>query len=229
MNKPYIICHMMAAIDGRIDCGMTEKMQGVKEYYSTLSELKCTAFVSGRVTAQLEMSLPGEFAAKNSEALGKEAFSKKRSAKAYNVAVDTKGTLLWNEDKNADEALIIVTSEKVSKEYLAYLDSKNISWIACGKEHIDLVRASAILHDEFGVERMAIVGGGHINAGFLDAGLLNEVSVLLAPGIDGRGGMAAMFDGLPMERGVTPLKHTDSIADYGEFNIFPVFSGKPLA
>ena len=25
------------------------------------------------------------------------------------------------------------------------------------------------------------------------------------------------------------LKHTDRIADYGEFNIFPVFSGKPLA
>ena len=39
----------------------------------------------------------------------------------------------------------------------------------------------------------------------------------------------SMFDGLPMERGVTPLKHTDRIADYGEFNIFPVFSGKPLA
>ena len=215
MNKPYIICHMMTAIDGRIDCGMTEKMQGVKEYYSTLDALKCTAFVSGRVTAQLEMSLPGEFTAQNSEALGKEAFSKKRSAKAYNVAVDTQGTLLWNEDKDADEALIIVTSEKVSKEYLAYLDSKNISWIACGKEHIDLARASAILHDEFGVERMAIVGGGHINAGFLDAGLLDEVSVLLAPGIDGRGGMAAMFDGLPMDREPFQLK-LDSVQPFDD-------------
>lgn len=206
MNKPYIICHMMAAIDGRIDCGMTVKVQGSKEYYSTLDELKCTAFVSGKVTAQLEMSLPGEFAAKNSEALGKEDFSKKRAAASYSVVVDTKGTLLWNEDKGAGEALIIVTSEKVTKEYLAYLDSKNISWIACGKEYIDLARASEILHDEFGVERMAVVGGGHINAGFLDAGLLDEVSVLLAPGIDGRGGMAAMFDGLPMDREPFQLK-----------------------
>ena len=25
------------------------------------------------------------------------------------------------------------------------------------------------------------------------------------------------------------LKHTDRITDYGEFNIFPIFSGKPLA
>ena len=78
--------------------------------------------------------------------------------------------------------------------------------IACGKEQIDLVRASNILHDEFGVERVAVVGGGHINAGFLDAGLLDEVSVLLGPAIDGRGGMAAMFDGLPMDREPFQLK-----------------------
>ena len=48
--------------------------------------------------------------------------------------------------------------------------------------------------------------GGHINAAFLAAGLLDEVSILVGAGIDGRGGMGAVFDGLPMERGVTPLK-----------------------
>lgn len=206
MNKPYIICHMMAAIDGRIDCGMTEKMQGVKEYYSTLNELKATAFVSGRVTAELEMALPGSYQPKNTEALGQEGFSKKGQAAAYNVVVDTKGSLLWTAHKNGGTALVVVTSEQVTKEYLAYLDRKNISWIACGREKIDLARACAILQEEFGVERMAIVGGGHINAGFLDAGLLDEVSVLLAPGIDGRGGMAAMFDGLPMDREPYQLK-----------------------
>ena len=26
MNKPYIICHMMTSVDGRIDCGMTAKL-----------------------------------------------------------------------------------------------------------------------------------------------------------------------------------------------------------
>ena len=36
MNKPYIICHMMTAVDGRIDCAMTEQLPGVQEYYSTL-------------------------------------------------------------------------------------------------------------------------------------------------------------------------------------------------
>lgn len=40
---------------------------------------------------------------------------------------------------------------------------------------------------------MAIVGGGTINAAFLNAGLLDKVSILLGPGIDGRKGMTAAF------------------------------------
>ena len=26
MNKPYIVCHMMTSVDGRIDCAMTEHL-----------------------------------------------------------------------------------------------------------------------------------------------------------------------------------------------------------
>ena len=27
-KKPYIICHMMTSVDGRIDCGMTAQLDG---------------------------------------------------------------------------------------------------------------------------------------------------------------------------------------------------------
>ena len=97
-------------------------------------------------------------------------------------------------------------STKVTKEYLAYLDSLHISWIVCGEKHIDLHKAVEILYTEFGVERMAIVGGGTINAAFLNAGLLDEVSILLGPGIDGRKGMTATFDGLPLDTEPVNLK-----------------------
>ena len=39
--------------------------------------------------------------------------------------------------------------------------------------------------------------------------ILDEISILIGAGIDGRGGMAAAFDGLPMESPVTPLKLTN--------------------
>lgn len=174
MNKPYIVCHMMTSVDGRIDCAMTEHLPGVQEYYDTLDALDAPTRISGRVTAELEMALPGKFEAKTAEALGKEAFSKAADAKGYEIVVDTRGTLLWGESAEDERPLLILTSEQVSKEYLAYLNGKHISWIACGKEHVDLKRACEILAAEFDVKRAAAVGGGHINAGFLAAGLLER-------------------------------------------------------
>lgn len=71
------------------------------------------------------------------------------------------------------------------------------------------MRMCEILADKFDVERMAVVGGGHINAGFLKDGLLDEVSILIGAGIDGRAGMAVVFDGLEADHPVTQLKLTD--------------------
>lgn len=209
MSKPYIICHMMTSVDGRIDCAMTSKLRGVEDYYKTLAEIQVPTTVSGRVTAELEMAEPGTFEPKNKEIYGKEGFSKKVDAKGYEIVVDTKGKLLWPDASGMEKPYLIITSGKVTKEYVEYLDKRNISWIACGKDKIDLVRACDILATEFHVERMGIVGGPLINTGFLDAGLLDEISILMGAGIDGRGGMPPVFTGLPMEHDVIPLKLKD--------------------
>ena len=37
-------------------------------------------------------------------------------------------------------------------------------------------------------------GGGRINGAFLKAGLIDEISVLIAPGIDGLAGVSSIFD-----------------------------------
>ncbi|MBS1857447.1 MAG: dihydrofolate reductase family protein [Acidobacteria bacterium] len=47
----------------------------------------------------------------------------------------------------------------------------------------------------FGVRRLLLEGGGHINGAFLEAGLLDEVGLLIAPEIDGRHDVPAVFDG----------------------------------
>ena len=197
MNRPYIICHMMMTLDGRIDWGMTKKVKGVEEYYEILKDLNAPSTVSGRFTAQLKMSKPGIFRSGSREIYGKTGFHKNIDAKGYEVIMDTRGTLLWNKAVSEKPYLIIV-AENVTKEYLEYLDHRNISWIACGKEKSDLKGALEILYREFGVKRMALVGGGHINAGFLDEGVIDEVSILLAPAIDGRESMSSLFDGRPV-------------------------------
>ena len=209
MKKPYIICHMMTSVDGRIDCAMTSQLPGVDDYYGTLDALNVPTTVSGRVTAELEMAEPGFFAPKDATPYGKEGFAKNLDAAGYEVVVDTHGKLLWPDAAGMDKPYLIITSQQVTQEYLRYLDEKHISWIACGAERIDLARACDILAEEFGVERMGIVGGPAINTAFLDAGLLDEISILIGAGVDGRKEMPSVFDGRGMDCPLTHLKLTD--------------------
>lgn len=195
----------MTSLDGRIDCAMTSQLKGVDDYYKTLDMLNVPTTVSGRVTAELEMALPGAFTSAVKTPYGKTGFSKKADATGYEIVVDSKGKLLWEDASEMDKPYLIITSEQVSKEYLDYLDGQHISWIAVGKDKPDLAAASEILAEKFGVSRMAVVGGPVINTAFLTAGLLDEISILMGAGIDGRGGMPAVFDGLDKNSKVIPL------------------------
>lgn len=209
MKKPHIICHMMTSVDGRIDCAMTSLLPGVDDYYATLNALDVPTTVSGRVTAELEMAEPGVFEAKDSTSYGKEGFSKAADAAGYEVVVDTHGKLLWPDAAGMDKPYLIITSQQVPQEYLRYLDGQHISWIACGENRTDLPRACEILAENFGVERMDIVGGPAINTAFLDAGLLDEISILIGAGVDGRKEMPSVFDGRAMDYPLTHLSLSD--------------------
>lgn len=212
--RPYIICHMVASVDGRIDCSMVDKISG-DEYYTTLESLDCLSLVEGKTTTEHYHSLPGRYKAASNTPIGRETHYKAVAADGYQICPDTNGTLLWDADQ--PKPLLIMLSENASAEYLDYLRDRNISYIVAGRERIDLNRAMEILGDEFGVKRLAVVGGGKINGGFLSAGLIDELSLLLAPGIDGRTSQPALFDGIADRPGFLParlvLKSVGTVAD----------------
>lgn len=205
MTKPYVIVHMMTSVDGRIDCGMTAQLAGNDEYYSTLSAIDAPTRVTGSSTAAVEMA-NGRFHSANDAKLGKESFTKNSDAAAYNIIADSKGKTSWGNDAGSSFPHLILVSEDVSQEYLDYLNQNHISWIATGKGHVDIRRAIGILGNEFGVERLAVVGGGKINGGFLAAGVVDEISIVIGPGVDGRTGQPALFDGLQKGSAPIPLK-----------------------
>lgn len=194
----------MESLDGRIDCAMTEKLAGSEEYYSAIKELEIPTVIFGRVTAQMEVTSEPPFSGDAGVPLGKETVHKATDAAGYTVVADTRGTLGWSDGTADGRPLLILLSERAGQNYLKHLESKGISYIATGRERIDLARAAEILYSEFGVQRLGVEGGGTVNAGFLAAGLLDEISIILAPGIDARGGMRASFDGLPL--GTEPVR-----------------------
>ena len=195
--RPYIICHMMASLDGRIDCAMTEQIDDTNHYYEALAQLGCDATLEGRTTLAMHYAQAGTFQPTSPyEAAGQQLY-RAVEADGYSIGVDTRGTLLWDDDTTEQfgRPLLMILSERASQEYLDYLRAKHISYITIGRDSIDLRQAMETLRGVFGVERLAVVGGGHINGSMLDAGLIDEVSMMYGYGIDGREGMAAAFDG----------------------------------
>lgn len=193
--KPYVICHMVASIDGRIDCSMVDKISG-EEYYTALEQLDCPSLLEGRITMEHYNAAKEPFVPTEYEPVGQPSVYIAEESDAYMVSVDTLGHLRWNSNSIDDVPLVCIVSERVSKEYLEMLRKQGISWIAVGNENIDLDTAMNILYEQFHVKRLALLGGGHINGGFLQAGLNDEVSLLVAPGIDGRKNGTAVFDGI---------------------------------
>lgn len=203
--KPYIICHMIQSIDGRIDCDMTEKIDDTEHYYDVLAKLNCDASIEGRVTlekhyakqgveAQLEVfNLKGN---KEYKPAGVQFYKAKESDK-WAVGVDSQGSLAWGDDVESqfDCPLVMILCEFTPTYYLDYLKEKGISYITTSDLKVDLKEAMDVLAREFGVKRLAVVGGGHLNGSFLDLGLIDEISMMYASGVDAREGFAASFDG----------------------------------
>lgn len=189
----------MSLLDGRIDCDVTEKIETGDEYYDALNQLDCSSTLMGRVTMQMHYTLPEAFVTEDRSPIGVECLNIAIHTKGYIIAIDTMGKLKWPHNQFDGMPLLVITSEDCPKEYLDTLSRQYISWIATGKGSIDLKRAMEILRAEFGIERLSVTGGGNINAAFLKESLLDEVSMMWCPGIDGRGGMTAAFDGLPKD------------------------------
>jgi len=194
--RPRIICHMLSSIDGRIDGTALKNVVNGKEYEETGDALEGDAWVCGRVTMQQHFAEGGRFEAGSSEPIGQYVSHVALKADSYAIAVDTNGSLLWQGGDLDGEHLICILSEKAPAEYLVYLREKGISYIAAGKTSVDLEKAVTVLHEQFGIKTLLLEGGGHINGAFLQASLVDEVSLLLAPGIDGRRDVPSVFDGM---------------------------------
>ena len=69
-----------------------------------------------------------------------------------------------------------------------------ISYLFAGADGCDLPLAMHRLRTEFGIESLALQGGGIIDGAFLKAGLLDGLSLLIYPGIDGLSGIPSVFE-----------------------------------
>lgn len=205
--KPYVICHMLSSLDGRIDGEALRAVMLRGEYEATGALLGGDAWICGRTTMQQHFAEAEPFVSATGKPAGPQPVHVARRAESYAISVDTVGKLRWAGGDLDGEHLICVVSERVPEDYLAMLREKGISHVVAGASSVDLAQALDRLGEHFGIRTLLLEGGGHINGAFLEAGLVDEVSLLLVPGIDGRPGIPTVFDGVSPKLGAAvPLK-----------------------
>lgn len=205
--KPHIICHMLSSVDGKIDGASLRAVTAPGDYEATGAKLEGDAWVCGRTTMEQHFAEDEPFSSTSNRPAGPQPLHVARKAKSYAISVDTTGKLLWAGGDLDGDHLICILSERAPEDYLAMLRLKGISYIVAGASEVDLVKAVNLLGEHFGIRRLLLEGGGHINGAFLQADLLDEVSLLIVPGIDGRHEIAAVFDGMnPTRKAAVPLK-----------------------
>ncbi|MEE7490648.1 5-amino-6-(5-phosphoribosylamino)uracil reductase [Methylobacterium sp. UNC378MF] len=198
--RPRIICHMVASVDGKLHPSrFTVPAAGVdagrlrKHYDEVSAKFGAQGWMCGRVTMQ-EISKGKARTVKGPGISSREPFVGDRGDRDLAVAIDPHGKVRYGKDHLLGDHAVAVLSEGVPDAYLAELREDGVSYVFAGPDGRDLAKAMDALGDTFGVETLLLEGGAAINGAFLKAGLLDEISVLIHPAVDGLAGVQTIFE-----------------------------------
>ena len=199
MDRPYIICHMVTSIDGKVTGDFLSRPESAKAcevYYDINRNLKSNGFICGRVTMQSSFTggwypdLSKYKPVKPDPVRMDFMLDAEYLSGFYAIAFDTNGKLGWKSNKIVDPdgdpgydgaQIIEVLSENVDERYLAYLEEMEIPYIFAGENEIDIEFALYKLRNIMGIETLLLEGGSIINGAFQRAGVIDELSLVVAP------------------------------------------------
>ena len=206
MDRPYIFCHMLMSLDGKIvgkymdtkECDepseqFYEIAFGKNAYY------KHQGWLSGRVTTD------DNFTMYRKPKLDKTApivppgyFITDGNYSMYYVSIDPLGKLGWQSNTLIYETttahVLEVLTEKASNAYKAMLRKLNISYVIVGKDELDYKLLMEKLYHKFNIKTLMLGGGGILNWSFIQAGLCDELSLVMAPVADGASQSPSIFE-----------------------------------
>lgn len=192
--KPYVICHMLGSVDGRIKQNIWGFKDHHKYFEETAAKIKADAWLVGRVTMEEFSSKKKPKASAKRVVISKKEDFVGKFSKTYAVVIDPSGKCFWDTNMVSTEHVIEVLTEKVSSAYLQHLQEKKVSYVFGGKDSLDLALVLDKLRRLFNIKTLRIDGGGHVNGSFLKAGLIDEFSLVLAPVADGTIGQPTVFE-----------------------------------
>ncbi|OPX79691.1 MAG: 2,5-diamino-6-ribosylamino-4(3H)-pyrimidinone 5'-phosphate reductase [Methanosaeta sp. PtaB.Bin039] len=91
--------------------------------------------------------------------------------------------------------MVALVSQSADQAYLDYLLSEGVEWVVAGEDRVDLTAALQELNRRYGARVVRVDSGGSLNGALLERGLVDEVSLLVHPGLVGGSSPKTIFQG----------------------------------
>ncbi len=189
--KPYVICHMISSLDGRLHPSRwsaspdSTHSQWSAAYQQLHEQLEGDAWLVGRVT-MAEMTKAVAHPPSSHGVVERPCHVAARHAAGLAVALDPSGKLHFAGGQMDGDHIVVVLGRDVPDSHLAELAADGVSYLVSETDALDLAATLDALGRIFGVRRLLLEGGAATSGAFLAAGLVDELSLLLAPALDGR-------------------------------------------
>jgi riboflavin-specific deaminase-like protein len=200
-DLPFVFLNVATTADGKLAPASRHFIPfSSKRDQEHIMELRATAdaVMSGARTVDLSPVKLGPGSAKY------RRLRLKRGLTEYNlrIVVSGSGTLDPKAEifKHRFSPIIVLTTGRASRAKLRQLEKLADAVKICGERELDFEFALRWLRREWGVKRLLCEGGGEINAGLLEAGLVDEIHLTLCPVIFGGRTAPTLSDGRGFER-----------------------------
>lgn len=203
MNRPYIFCHMMTSLDGKIMGNYMETPEGAAagDVFYNISfgknpYYKHQGWLSVRITMDDNFTFYEKPDLDENAAKVPEGDYIAKKTDMYYVSIDPSGRLGWKSSTltyiDTTAHVIEVLTEKATNAYKAFLRRLGISYIIAGIDSLDYEQTLSKLKEQFGIENL-MLGGAALNWSFIQTGMCDEVSVVIAAVADGSANTQTLF------------------------------------
>lgn len=183
---PKVITHNCTSLDGSV-AGFDIDLEF---YYGIAAGYRADTFLVGSVTAKTGIETFMKKIPAEQPADFKKPVQKSGDERPLCVIADTGGALekLLHVYRNSGyyRDVAVLVSKKTPKRYIKYLKERNYDCILSGKEKIDFKKAFEILSSGYGAKKILTDSGGILNCVLIEKGLVDEISILVAPVTTGK-------------------------------------------
>lgn len=192
MNRPYTIIHTHTSIDGNLDIMSLSEFEEARRQYQEISldpekqQFGVQGYLNGKTSTEDNIThYKKPEVDEDAVSVPEGDYVADRDDQMFYLAMDTRGEWAFEENTfgygSVPSHIVVVLTDRISNAYKDFLRRKNISYIIAGKEQIDYDVMLDKFYNLFNIKRMMIGGGGTINWSMIQNGLVDEVSVILAP------------------------------------------------